>query len=482
MNLENKMSFEELKENKSDIKRIFFYRICGTGMGACACLLKGQGFDIEGGDNKFYPPMSQYLETTGIKTLNLTEMDSNYLKEFDLIVVGNVVPRDSDDAKIIESCGTKYISFPGALGALVLCDQNVVGITGTHGKTTTTYFLTQMFENMGMTPGYFIGGVMEGRAPSRLGDGSYFFIESDEYDSAYFEKISKFRLYSMDHLILTSLEYDHADIFENIEQIKDEFRELFVQVKGRYIFCQDYIENENLASEISVNELIFYGNKTEMGPTNIRIENNKTLFDVRYKGEIIPFKTNIIGNHNILNITSGIIFALSEGIPQEKIKSSVNFLSLVKRRQEFRGQFGKSVVIDDFAHHPKAVEVTILAIKDNYPNKKLIVVMEPNSATARSSIFQAEFTTSLNIADEVFVTKLPRATTAKGAENLDLTKMVLDLERCNTPAKIINNLVELLAELSKYKGSENVILILSNGTCLGLWQSSFVDELEKPSR
>jgi UDP-N-acetylmuramate: L-alanyl-gamma-D-glutamyl-meso-diaminopimelate ligase len=478
MNLENKMDFEELKNNKSEIKKIFFYRICGTGMGACACLLKQQGFDVEGGDNKFYPPMSDYLESTGIKTYNLSEMDPNYLKEFDLIVVGNVVPKNSDDAKIIEKCNTKFASFPSALGALILKDQNVVGIAGTHGKTTTTYFLTQMFAKMGLNPGYFIGGVMEEQPPSRLVSGNYFFIESDEYDSAYFEKISKFRLYCIKHLILTSLEFDHADIFENIEQIKDEFRHLLKDVEGHHIFCSDYLENNNLAKENSKKEIIMYGKDSSLGPMNIKVQNNKTFFDVVYNDKIISFETNIIGNHNIQNITSGILFALAENIDEQLIVDSVKTLNLVKRRQEVRGLYGKSIVIDDFAHHPKAVFVTIDAIKDMYPGKKIVVIMEPHSATARSSIFQEEFTSALKTANEVYVTTLPRATTAKGADDLDLDKMISELNNSGVSGNIIHDLPEMEEQLRKYKGQENIILVLSNGTCLGLWQSSFVDELE----
>lgn len=482
MNLANKISYEDLIKIKTKVKKIFFYRICGTGMGACACLLKEQGYHVEGGDNNFYPPMSQYLESTGIKTLNLNEMDPSYLKEFDLIVVGNVVPRNSNDARVIEECNTQFISFPSALGALVLKDQNVVGIAGTHGKTTTTYFLSQMFESFGLNPGYFIGGVMDGRAPSRLGDGKYFFIESDEYDSAYFEKISKFRLYSLDHLILTSLEYDHADIFENVEQIKNEFRELIPNVSGQHIYCSEYEENSNLGNEFPHPNQLYYGIGSEIGPHDIVVKDNKSFFNLFYKGKEIKFETNMIGNHNILNITSCILFALQEEMEVLKIQESVKKLSLVKRRQEFRGYFGKSIVIDDFAHHPKAVAVTIEATKDCYPDKKIIVVMEPNSATARSSIFQDDFTESLKLADKVLVTKIAKHTTAKNADDLDLNKMMNDLNTADVESFIVNDLEELRGKLNQYKTCDNVILVLSNGTCLGLWQSTFVDELEQRAK
>ena len=219
MNLTNKLDYSDLKKIQKDIKRVFFYRVCGTGMGAAACLLKEKGYEVEGGDTNFYPPMSTYLESTGIPLHKLEKIDQEFLKSFDLIVVGNVVPNGSPDARLIEELGVNFSSFPTAIGALVLSDVNVIGIAGTHGKTTTTYFATQIFENLKADPGYLIGGVMVGRPSSKLGNGKYFFIESDEYDSAYFEKISKFRSYAIDNLILTSLEYDHADIFASVEAI-----------------------------------------------------------------------------------------------------------------------------------------------------------------------------------------------------------------------------------------------------------------------
>ena len=207
MNLDRCWNLQQLIKNKQNIKKIFMYRICGTGMGAAATLLKEKGFEVEGGDVSFAPPMSDYLNEMNIPLINLEKVDQNYLSMFDLIIVGNAVPKMSEHAKKIEECGVPFASFPSSIGALVLNKENVVGIAGTHGKTTTTYLATQVFENLGVNCGYFIGGVIPGLPSARLGDGRYFFIESDEYDSSYFEKISKFRMYSIDHLILTSLEY-----------------------------------------------------------------------------------------------------------------------------------------------------------------------------------------------------------------------------------------------------------------------------------
>ena len=217
----------------SSPKRVFFYRICGTGMGACAALFKQKGFTVEGADSKFLPPMSTFLKSTGIPLYSLDKIKSADLQKFDLIVVGNVVKEKSEDVSIIEGAKVPYVSYPKALGRYILPEiKAVVGIAGTHGKTTTAYLMVQMFEKMGEKPGYFIGGVIEGQNSSHLGDGKYFIIEADEYDSAYFDKISKFRHYLLKHLIVTSLEFDHADIFKDLEAIKDQFRQTIPTVKG----------------------------------------------------------------------------------------------------------------------------------------------------------------------------------------------------------------------------------------------------------
>lgn len=479
MNLVNKISHDDLKSKKNDIKKIFMYRVCGTGMGACAGLLREKGYIVEGADTTFYPPMSTYLESTGIPLHNLENFDIDYLNSFDLIVVGNVVPRMSDDARALEEVGVPFTSFPSALGALVLDDVNVVGIAGTHGKTTTTYLMTQVFEKLGFEPGYFIGGVVEGRMSSTLGDGKFFFIESDEYDSAYFEKISKFRSYSIDQLILTSLEFDHADIFNDIEDIKNEFRAMLDKFNGKFIYDDSYKAINELVEEyeskISNDSLIPYGDD------HIKIKNiseSGTKFSLNWKNKDLDFSTNLVGKHNILNIASVILFALSEGIDEKAIDGAISDLKLVRRRQEFRGTYKGAIVIDDFAHHPRAVKLTTEGIKSLYPNKKIKVVIEPNSATARSNIFQKEFFESLSIADEVLFAKPLRKTSVKGRDDLNAEEIISSLNSIGVNSTLCLQLEELQKEIDRVCDENTVLLVLSNGTCLGLWQSEFVSKLE----
>lgn len=482
MEIENKMDYQTLKSSRRDVKKIFFYRICGTGMGGAACLLKERGYDVEGGDNLFNPPMSDYLISTGIRCHKLDEIDRDYLNDFDLIIVGNVVPAKSKDSELIESLDVPFTSFPMALGALILDDMNVVGISGTHGKTTTTFFMVQVFEKLGYGPGYLIGGVIDGRPSTKLGTGDYFFIEADEYDSAYFDKVSKFRMYSIDHLILTSLEFDHGDIFRNLEEIKDQFRALIPAVTSSYLFNGDYQASKELMDEFKNHSLEkswkIYGEKSEIGLQIISADRNGTNFSLRLDGKICAFQTNLLGLHNILNLSSVIIFAYNSNIEVERITEAVKSLEMVKRRQEERGKYKGALVIDDFAHHPRAVKYTIDGIKQKYPEKKIVAVMCPESATARSSIFQDEFVESLENADVIILVSPSVSTSIKGAKDIDCKKMIKLLVKKGKIAIESDSLDQLFDSLDKFADQETLFLVLGNSTCNGLWGERFVAQIE----
>jgi UDP-N-acetylmuramate: L-alanyl-gamma-D-glutamyl-meso-diaminopimelate ligase len=480
MDLTNLISQDDLIARRSQIKKVFFYRICGAGMGPAAVLIKQAGFQVEGADSAFYPPMSTFLETTGIPLFKLDQVTPEFLKQYDLIVVGNSVSGKAEAARMIEKVGVPFTSFPSALGSLVLKDKNVVGIAGTHGKTTTTYFMTQLLEKLNQNPGNLIGGIIEGRNPSELGD-KYFAIESDEYDSAYFHKISKFRLYEMKHLILTSLEFDHADIFASVEKIEDEFRDVIPKMKT-LIFNQEYPSAMKLYKEYfgknADQKWFLYGDKSEIGPFEVETFETGSTFSLKWKGESIPFKSSVIGQHNVLNLTSCLIFLLNEGFKVLDVQNAVANIGMVKRRQEVRGKYKGMVVIDDFAHHPRAITVTLQAIRAQFKNKKIITVFEPISATARSSIFQNEFRDSLASSEKVIIAKAEIATTALSGKDLDSDQLAKEITQKGSQAICVNKLDDLRKAIDAFSEPDAVLLILSNRTCLGLWESSFVQELK----
>lgn len=478
MNLRNMVEGKELAALKSSIKRIFFYRICGTGMGACACLAKEAGLEVAGADRVFSPPMSTYLKTLNIPLYDLENLSAKNLEEYDLIVVGNSVPRGSKFAEFIEESGKKFTSFPSFLGEFLLKEKEVIGVCGTHGKTTTSYFLTQMLENLGEQPGYFIGGIIDGRPPSKLGEGKFFVIESDEYDSAYFQKISKFRLYELNHMILTSLEYDHADIFSSIEDIKNEFVAMIPNLGGQIVANDSYDAIFDLKNKFNDKSWLLYGENSDIGPKGIKSCETQTQFQLQLAGKEIDFTTNIIGLHNILNISSSVMLLSQLGHKATDLQRAVAHLDMVKRRQEERGYYRGSLVIDDFAHHPKAITLTIDAIRDKYPQKEIITVFEPISATARSDIFQSEFQQSLSKSDQVILAETPLQTTVKGHNNLDCSKIVDDLNQQGVRASLVQGLDELMAKINDVSDDSRLLLVLSNRTCLGLWESRFVEDLK----
>jgi UDP-N-acetylmuramate: L-alanyl-gamma-D-glutamyl-meso-diaminopimelate ligase len=480
MDLKNLISQEDLIARRHKIKKVFFYRICGAGMGPAAVLVKQAGYDVEGADSAYYPPMSTFLENTNIPLHKLDVINEEFLKQYDLIVVGNSVAGKLEAARMIERVGVPFTSFPSAIGSLVLKEKNVIGIAGTHGKTTTTYFLTQMLEKLGQNPGYLVGGIIEGRDPAKLGD-KYFVIEADEYDSAYFHKISKFRLYELKNMILTSLEFDHADIFSSVEKIEDEFRAVIPNMKSTLIFNQEYPSSMKLFKDYSKNagqKWFLYGQGSEIGPHQVQTFENGSTFTIKWKGENVSFKSSVVGNHNVLNITSCIIFLLSEGFAVDKVQSAAEEIGMVKRRQEVRGKYKDMIVIDDFAHHPRAITVTMDAIRARYKGKKIITIFEPISATARSSIFQNEFRDSLAASDKVIIAKPDLATTAIGGSDLDGAKLAREIGEKGRPARCVNALEPLRATIDEFAEKDSVLLILSNRTCLGLWESSFVKELK----
>ncbi|MCO4755819.1 MAG: hypothetical protein KC478_15160 [Bacteriovoracaceae bacterium] len=477
INLSNALGGEDIAKRRDEFKKIFFYRMCGTGMGASACLLKEAGFHIEGADAAYFPPMSDYLKTTGIACHDLKDVDAEFLKNYDLIVVGNSVPRLSEHARMIENCGVPFTSFPTILGSLVLKERQVIGLAGTHGKTTTTYFLTQLLEKLGEDCGYLIGGIVNGRAPAKIGTSKYFTIESDEYDSAYFQKYAKFRQYELDHMILTSLEFDHADIYSSIEDIEKEFQESFNKLSGKLIANDAYPSIHKLKGVNPKLNWTMYGDDSVEGPNNAVTGKDGSQFTLLFNGDQLQFSTNIVGKHNILNISACALFLLKEGFRPASVVEAVRELSLVKRRQEVRGTYNGSVVIDDFAHHPRAITLTVEAIQAAYPEKNIVTVFEPISATARSSIFQKEFTQSLMSSNKVILATNPLKTTVENSDNLDCDLLAQELMDKGIQACCARNLEDLREQINLWTSEENVLLVLSNRTCLGLWESDFVSEI-----
>lgn len=480
MDNENYLAQQHILKVKKNIKSIYFYRICGTGMGNAAALLKQAGYMIAGCDSKYYPPMSTYLESLDVPLENLDDVTDDRLREFDLIVVGNVVDGKSKDARRIEGLGVNFCSFPAALGALVLQEKHVIGIAGTHGKTTTTYFCKQLFNSLGHDVGYFIGGVTDDGPSAYLGDSDYFFIESDEYDCAYFEKFSKFHQYNLKSMILTSLEFDHADIFSNVEAIKDEFRKVIPTLSRNFIVNADYphtleLVREKLAN--NVQKLVPYGQASNNGPQIIEAGEERTKFFARFGEKETLFTSNLAGRHNLSNLTAAMIFAAAEGASAEQVQDHIMGMKLPKRRQEVRGEYNGMKVIDDFAHHPTAIQLTLEGIEQVYPEKQIVVLYEAHSATARSGVFTEDYVHAFRRVSKLFLTKIHRKTTAIGQKTLVLDSIVQGLDNRGVDAEVVSSLDEIIQGIESVADENKILVVMSNGTCLGLWESDFIKNL-----
>jgi UDP-N-acetylmuramate: L-alanyl-gamma-D-glutamyl-meso-diaminopimelate ligase len=252
-------------------------------------------------------------------------------------------------------------------------------------------------------------------------------------------------------------------------------------ISKTFIMSADYIASLELFNEFSdgnKNRWMKYGEKSEIGPKILEANEFGSRFQLKFNKEDLTFETNLIGRHNILNLSSVILYALTEGFKSQDIAHAIKNLQMVKRRQEVRGSYKGALIVDDFAHHPRAVELTLDGIITKYPKRKVHVIMEPNSATARSAIFQKEFTDSLNRAASVIFTKPTRPTSVKNVGDLDIYKIIDSVKQSGRPGSVVGNLSELMVEIEKIAGPENLILILSNGTCLGLWESEFVKQLK----
>ncbi|MDH4467599.1 MAG: Mur ligase family protein [Bacteriovoracaceae bacterium] len=481
MNLQNFWNNESLAKHKSEVKKIFFYRISGMGMGTTATLFKDQGYQVAGCDMQFYPPMGDYLKKRAIPCFTMEQTNEELLKQYDLIVVGNSVGKGSKDATLIENCGVPFTSFPALLGEYILKEREVVGIAGTHGKTTTTYYMIQVLSGLGLDVGYLVGGVLDDREASKLGSHKYFIIEADEYDSSYFQKFSKLRLYQIKHLVLSALEYDHADIFPTLKDITNQFLPVAAGLKS-FLGNHDYPEAKVVADEFqkfSKSKPAYYGLEYEGGPYEIEQSEKGSTFKLRIDGKEESFQTNIVGKQNILNLTACILFCVQEKLPLLKVKEILKNMKNVKRRQEFKGHYGELIVIDDFAHHPTAIKLTLDSVKKLYPNKPVHIIFEAITSTARSDAFQKEFAECFTGADSVLVANPQVPTNATQLKNLDYAKLSQDLNSFGHFSREYKKLEDLRSKIDEWKKTPGILLVLSNRTVLGLWESSFVQELKK---
>lgn len=439
--------------------------ICGTFMGSLALLARDLGHTVTGSDQSVYPPMSTQLENAGI-TLMQGYNRSHLQPHPDLVIVGNAMKRGIDAIEYMLDAGLPYISGPQFLADHVLQGKHVLGVAGTHGKTTTTTMLAWVLDQAGLNPGFLIGGVPLGFSQSaRLGGGKYFVVEADEYDSAFFDKRSKFVHYHPKTAILNNLEFDHADIFDDLAAIQKQFHHLVrtIPSTGRIIAP---------ITETHIDEVLEMGCWTPVIRTGLDTDTQAELyaeliqadgshFKVLEQGKVIAeVQWSMTGQHSVANALATIAAAQHVGVSIVQACEALSSFGGVKRRMELLGTLRGIEVYDDFAHHPTAIETTLDGARKRLGERRLWAVIEPRSNTMRMGSHKDGLAHSARLADEVIWYQ---------PEGLDWDLQPV-VEAAPNKSQVSRSLDEIIQRIVQEAGEGDAVVIMSNGGFGGLHQ------------
>ncbi|PID77183.1 MAG: UDP-N-acetylmuramate:L-alanyl-gamma-D-glutamyl-meso-diaminopimelate ligase [Deltaproteobacteria bacterium] len=454
-----------LNQVPDKIENIHIIGICGTGMAALAGMLKQAGYKVQGSDSKVYPPMSDFLQELGIKVFDGYRPE-NLASKPDLVVVGNVVRQINEEAQALAASGLPYLSFPQALAHFFIKDKTSLVITGTHGKTTTCSLLASALYHARLDPSFMIGGIVrEFNANFRLGGGRYFVSEGDEYDTAFFDKEAKFLHYRPDIAIISSLEFDHADIFNNLEEIKTAFAK-FIQLVPSDGLIVANLDDENVAEVVSKAKcrVIGYGSSAYWRLANLSVKEGVTSFTaVKDQQDYHDFTIKIPGRHNAMNALAVIAVLDHLGYQPQLYEQGLAGFGGVKRRQEVRGTENGVTVIDDFAHHPTAVRETLRALKDSYGPRRLVAIFEPRTNSSRRAIFQKDYVYSFDAADLVMIREPVPLESVPLEEQFSSSRLAEELNARGIEAKSFASADAILEHLQKTLKNGDVAAVLSNG-------------------
>ena len=482
-------------------RSIHLIGICGTAMASLAGMLKARGLDVRGSDSAAYPPMSTFLESLGIRVMQPFR-EQNLDPAPDLVVVGNAISRGNPELEYLLDRRIPFVSMPQVIYDEFIRGRNSLVIAGTHGKTTTTSMAAWIFEYAGRRPAFLVGGIAENFGSSfAVTDGAEFIIEGDEYDTAFFDKGPKFLHYFPDAVILSSVEFDHADIYRDLEAVKFAFKRLvnLVPRRGKIIAWdgvpgkpasgllgrdgkpapglpgRDGSANVNECVERAFCPVERYGfaGDSFWRIENIRYEPAATHWTVLRDGKLFAdFEFALAGEYNVLNATAAAALAHAYGIPAETIAAALRGFLSVKRRLEVRAEVDGITVIDDFAHHPTAIGATLEALRGRYAGRRLWAILEPRSNTLRRNVFQRELVESLSRADQVIVASVFfKSTDALGpGERLDVERVVGELNARGTVAQQLADVDAIVSEVAVRAASGDVLAILSNGGFGGIYE------------
>ncbi len=450
--------------------------ICGTAMASLAGMLKARGVDVRGSDAAAYPPMSTFLESLGIRVMQPFS-ETNLDPVPDVVVVGNAISRGNPELEYLLDRRIPFVSMPEVIHQEFIHGHNSLVIAGTHGKTTTTSMAAWIFEYAGRSPSFLIGGIAENFGSSfAVTDGAEFIIEGDEYDTAFFDKGPKFLHYFPDCVILTSVEFDHADIYRDLEAVMFAFKRLvnLVPRRGRVI-AWDGSANVSECVEHAFCAVERYGFASDSfwRIENVQYRAASTSWTVFRDGRhFADFEFPLAGEYNVLNATAAAALAHAYRIAPETIGEALRGFRSVKRRLEVRAEVAGVTIIDDFAHHPTAIAATLRALRKRYAGRRLWAVLEPRSNTLRRNVFQHELVESLAMADRVAIASVFFKTTdvLKPEERLNVAEVVADLNARDVAAQQCADVEAIISKITPELISGDVVAILSNGGFGGIYE------------
>jgi UDP-N-acetylmuramate: L-alanyl-gamma-D-glutamyl-meso-diaminopimelate ligase len=449
------------------VRHIHIMGVCGTGMGSLAGMLKDSGYIITGSDENVYPPMSDFLTACNIE-VKIGYAAENLTPQPDLVVVGNTIRKTNPEAVALAELCIPYVSFPQALAHYFLSGKTSLVVTGTHGKTTTSSLLATLLHKAGQTPGFMVGGLVQAFGRNyNIGTGPYFVVEGDEYDTAFFDKGPKFLHYRPHIAIITSIEFDHADIYADLEAIKRSFAKLvaIMPQDGCLVACFD----DPVVKEITAGaecRVVSYGMAPDLDWTikNLKVSPEGTFFEVLHHGRLYSScKNPMPGRHNALNALAVTAVLDLLGFDAKIITDSLGTFEGVRRRQEVRGVVHDITVIDDFAHHPTAVRETLGALKQAYEDQRLVAVFEPRTNTSRRQTFQKDYVAAFDRADRVVIREPVPLVNFPEDQLFSSRQLAADLNDRGIEAASFANTDDILEHLQDTLVPGDVVAILSNG-------------------
>ena len=449
------------------VTRIHLIAICGTAMGALACMLKALGYQVTGSDRHVYPPMSRFLAQKGIAVM--PGFDAAHLDyRPDLVVIGNAVTRDNPEAVATDQMGLAYCSMPQAVNRFAAAGKRQLLVAGTHGKTTTSSILAWILFSAGRDPSFIIGGILSNfESNYRSGGGDCIVIEADEYDTAFFDKLPKFRHYRPHATVLTSVEFDHADIYRDLDHVRSAFGEMIAAIPPDSLLVRvdDDPNVTELVQRASCRQ-VAYGMRPDSGWRlgEVAVEPPFTRFQIVKNGaDFMMVHSRVIGIHNLKNTLAAVAVADSLQIPPDRIREALATFTGVRRRQEIRGQKNGVIVMDDFAHHPTAVKATLLAVKKHFYGARIVAVFEPRTHSSMRRVFQRDYAGAFDAADRVLIRKPSMLSKVPPSERFSSQQLVADLEQRGRAATHHDDTESIIADLAASSTDGDVILIMSNG-------------------